>query len=172
LPHQHTRPASAETMPAPAAPSPEPPNPLPRLRPSPAARIKARRDYLRQRVIGKPGSTPLTQEDHPLARPWPLCTAPPPAAGRPNMKKTPRTCRPGHAQARWRAKQRTRRGISGRAHLPLELPLLQDFPDPGRSHRFPCSSAPRTPSFPRSVAGRRLLAHAGNTSRPEDLHGD
>ena len=30
------------------------------------------------------------------------------------------------------------------ASAPLLLPLLHDFPDPGRSHRFPCSSPPRT----------------------------
>jgi hypothetical protein len=26
--------------------------------------------------------------------------------------------------------------------VPAVLPLLHDFPDPGRSHRFPCSSPP------------------------------
>jgi hypothetical protein len=39
------------------------------------------------------------------------------------------------------------------ASAPLLLPLLHDFPDPGRSHRFPCSSPPsdtsrRTPDLP------------------------
>ena len=46
---------------------------------------------------------------------------------------------PGDAQARWQAKQRTRCGISG-VCAPLLLPFLHDFPDPGRFHRFPCSS--------------------------------
>ena len=57
-------------------------------------------------------------------------------------EQMPRTCRPSDVQARWRTKQRTLYGIAGCVR-PILLPLLHDFPDPGKYHRFPCS-VPRT----------------------------
>jgi hypothetical protein len=48
---------------------------------------------------------------------------------------------PSRAEARSRHKQRTLNGMSG-CVAPLLLHWLHNFPDPGRFHRFPCSSPP------------------------------
>jgi hypothetical protein len=51
---------------------------------------------------------------------------------------------PGYALARQRTKIANTPQNTGDAFAPLVLPLLYDFPDPGKYHRFPCSSPPRT----------------------------